>query len=266
MAPMTPIHQLLEQAGLSIHQASVYESLVTLGPLPASKLAINAKVPRTLTYAVLSQLEDIGLVTKHEPKGTVATFSAAHPFRLQEITEQRKKSADTALTSIKNALPDLISSYNLASGKPGVQFFEGRDGVREALFDSLSSKEAIYTYADMETVDGYAGDINEEYVRARLRRKVQKRLLMPDTPAARAEVRKGDDELTMLRLLNDQDAPPFHTAIEIYDNKVSYLTFTKDSMTATIIHNPAIYQVHRFLFEHQWKQALSQKDVAPGGK
>lgn len=258
---MQNIKEHLAGLGLTEDQSALYATLLNEGPLPASKVALISGVPRTLSYVVLEQLEKQGLVEKSDTKGSAATFSALHPVRLQELAEDRRKQAESAFSSIKTLLPELTSAYNLASGKPGVQFFEGHDGVREALFDSLTSKETIYTYADMETVDGYAGDINEEYVRARLRRKISKKIIMPDTPAARAEMRKGDDELTMLRLLNDQDAPPFHTAIEIYDNKVSYLTFTKEMLTATIIHNPAIYQVHRYLFEYQWKYSLSQEDA-----
>ena len=114
----------------------------------------------------------------------------------------------------------------------------------------------------METVDGYVGEINEDYVRARLKRGVAKKLLLPDTPAARAEIVANTSELTELRLIPNQDAPPLHAAMEIYDGKISYLTFTKDILMGTIINDRAIYSLHRFLFEEQWKKALSKQGVA----
>ena len=204
----------------------------------------------------------MGLVTKIKEKGSVARFFPAHPSVLQDRIEAQQKSAERAAATLKSVLPDLSSLYNLATGRPGIRFYEGMDGVREVLFNSLSSKDTIYTYADMETVDGYVGDINEEYVRARLKKGVAKKLLVPDTPAARAELLQNTSELTEIRLIPNKDAPPLHAAMEIYDGKISYVTFTKDMLVGTIISDPAIYSLHRFLFEEQWKRALAKEGVA----
>ncbi|MEK7509561.1 MAG: helix-turn-helix domain-containing protein [Patescibacteria group bacterium] len=252
----------LTQSGLTRDQAALYGALLHKGALPAREAALEAGIGRTLGYALLKQLIEIGLVTKAKEKGSVARFSPAHPSILQDRIEAQQKSAERAATTLKTVLPDLSSLYNLATGRPGVRFYEGRDGVREVLFDSLTSKDTIYTYADMETVDGYVGDINEEYVRARIKKGVPKKLLVPDTPAARAELLQDASDLTNMRLIPNQDAPPLHAAMEIYDGKISYVTFTKDILMGTIISDPAIYSLHRFLFEEQWKRALTREDVA----
>ena len=251
----------LVEAGLTPDQASLYETLVRKGTMTARKATLEAGISRTLGYAVLKQLEGMGLVLKSELPGSVATFSPAHPSILEERIEQAKKSAERAMLSFKAVLPDLASNFNLATGRPGVRFYEGREGVREVLFDTLTSKEIVYTYADIDTVDGYAQDINDEYVRVRNKRGVGKKILMPDTPAARAQLLKTSSSLTEVRLIPEQDAPPLHAAMQIYDGKISYTTFTKDMLTATIIHDQAIYRLHRFLFEQQWKHSLSREDV-----
>jgi sugar-specific transcriptional regulator TrmB len=249
----------LKQAGLTPHQAAIYEALLKSGPQTARKATLEAAVPRTLGYAVLEQLMELGLVKKDD--SPVAKFSAAHPNILQERIEAAAKSAERAAIALKSALPDLASAFNLATGKPGVQFFEGEEGQRETLWDTLTSKETIYTYVDIETSDAYVDELNKEYVRERIKRKIPKKILLPDTPQARAELVANTDELTEMRLIPEQDAPPFNTAMQIYDGKVSYLTFTKDVMAGTIIHDAAIYGLHRFLFEQQWKTALTKEDV-----
>ena len=250
----------LAQSGLTRDQAALYGALLQKGSLSAREAALEAKIGRTLGYALLDQLAGMGLVTKAKEKGSVARFSPVHPSALQDRIESQQKNAERAALTLKSVLPDLSSLYNLATGRPGIRFYEGREGVKEVLYDSLTSKETIYTYADMETVDGYVGDINDEYVRTRLKKGIAKKLLLPDTPAARAEIMQSN-ELTEIRFIQNQDAPPFHAAMEIYDGKVSYVTFTKDILMGTIISDPAIYSLHRFLFEEQWKKALSKEYV-----
>ncbi len=250
-----------QQAGLTHDQAALYGILLSKGALPARKATLEAGVSRTLGYAVLDQLIALGLVQKDEKSSKIALYTPLHPSILQDRIEAQQKASERAGAALKTILPDLASAFNLATGKPGVRFYEGEEGVREVLFDSLNAQEIIYTYADIETVDGYVGDINDEYVRLRLKKGLKKKLLVPDSPAARAEMSRLNTELTDMRLIPNQDAPALHAAMEIYDGKISYLTFTKDILMGTIISDPAIYALHRFLFEEQWKRALSREDV-----
>ena len=84
----------LKQAGLTQHQAALYETLLKSGAMPARKATLEAAVPRTLGYAVLEQLIELGLVKKDD--SPVAKFSAAHPNVLQERIEAAAKSAERA--------------------------------------------------------------------------------------------------------------------------------------------------------------------------
>ncbi len=244
----------LKQAGLTPHQAAIYETLLKGGAMPARKATLESGVHRTLGYAVLEQLIELGLVKKDA--SPVAKFSASHPNVLQERIENAAKSAERAAIALKGALPDLASAFNLATGKPGIQFFEGAEGQRETLWDSLTSKETIYTYVDVETVDAYVDELNKEYVRERLKRKIPKYILTPETPQSRAMLRGETNQYTEWRLLRG-DAPLLNCAMHIYDGKISYQTFTKDSMTGTIMRDSAMYALHRYLFEQQWKGAIS---------
>lgn len=251
----TSFRDSFEQAGLTRDQAALYETLIRNGALTARKATTEAGVNRTLGYAVLDQLITLGLVRKDDKSEKIALYIPTHPSVLQERVESEQKSAERAAITLKAILPDLSSAYNLATGKPGVKFYEGEAGQRETLWDSLTSTEIIYTYVDVETVDAFVDELNQAYVKERIKRRIKKKILAPDTPQARAELAANTDELTEMRLIPEQDAPQFHTAMQIYDGKVSYLTFTNDIMTGTIIHDRAIYTLHRFLFEHQWEHS-----------
>ncbi|HEY4520930.1 MAG TPA: hypothetical protein VJL57_00845 [Candidatus Paceibacterota bacterium] len=80
----------------------------------------------------MDELISLGLVEKHEAPRSVARFAAAHPLKLKEIAENRFEQAQNAKMAVDGTLSKLISDFNLQSGKPGVRFFEGVEGVRVA--------------------------------------------------------------------------------------------------------------------------------------
>lgn len=246
----------LTEAGLTSDQASLYETLVQNGPLPASRAARLAGVSRTLSYKVLDDLEKIKLVTKKDPENGSSIFTAEHPNKLQELVDQKEESAQRAKIAMDGVLSSIISDYNKVTGKPGVRILEGKNGIQKALNETLEAHEMIYTYADIDTIQKYVGDINKQYMKNRIKRGIKKRILAQDTPEIREDAKKLQSEYTEIRLIPKHDAPKFFTAMEIYDGKISYLTF-KNGLIATIIEDEAVYTMHRYLFEHAWHTAES---------
>lgn len=247
--------QHLQQAGLTRDQAAVYEALITKGALPASKIGREAKISRTLTYFVLDQLAKMGLVEKHGT-ASVATFTAMHPIKMKEVIEKQRETAEKALTVLETALPGLESAYRLASGKPGIEFFEGEAGVARVLNDTLTSKEEIYTYADLESIEKYVHDINQAYMQRRIARGVSKKIIVPDMPATRAKLKNYHKPYTEIRLAAAPGAVPFQSAMEMYENKIAYITFEHGVLTASVIHDAALCTMHRFLFQALWEKSI----------
>jgi len=103
--------QALVQAGLTPHQAAIYEALIQHGPQKATRLAFLAEVPRTLSYKVLDELEAQGLVSKKD-EGAVAQFSPAHPLELKKLAERRLQEAQTAKKLMDEALPELVRGFD----------------------------------------------------------------------------------------------------------------------------------------------------------
>lgn len=257
--------QSLAQAGLTRDQAAVYEALVKMGPSPASDVALSAGKGRPLTYKILDELIETGLVEKVDEPKKVARFTAAHPLKLKEVVEKRLVQAQGAQTALDGVLGKLTSDFNLQSGKPGVRFLEGREGVMEILWDSLKSTEEIYTYMDIETINRYVAKENEAYVRERIKRGISKKILMPDTAFARTWLAEAKIPLTAIRLLRGDPTHPINVAMEIYNDTVTYITFSDVAATGTLMRDPSIYRAHRFLFESAWQTALSAEDVKRQG-
>ncbi len=248
--------QALIDAGFTRHQAAVYAYLVEHGPSQASSIARTTNISRTLTYRVLDELTALGLTEKEDKKGAVSVFTPAHPVKLHELVERRKKSADQAAAAIGSVVDNLTSEYNKTLGKPGVRFYEGPAGVEYVLDDSLRAQSTIYTYADIEAVLEHIGDINARYVAKREKLGKQKKAILLDSPRAREILQHYHREVTDTKLIS-LDAPPFGSVMEVYDNTVSYVTLRKDRMIGVIIEDPDIAAMHKYLFEYLWDRVVT---------
>ncbi|MCX6715401.1 MAG: hypothetical protein NT077_00070 [Candidatus Taylorbacteria bacterium] len=243
--------EFLIQAGLTPEQGDIYQALLKNGSSIAGKLSLLTGIKRSMVYKALSQLEVTGLVKKEDAPGKVARFSPAHPGALRELIEKKKQEIETVQATLQGSLGQMVSDFNLLSGKPNVQFYEGDAGVREVLDDSLYAKKEIYSYADIEAIEKYIAKANEKYVAEREKFAIKKKGLVLDTPFARERLKDYHPGITETKFLKTGSAP-FNTIMQIYDNKVSYLTLSDKEKIGVIIEDPNIYNMHKILFEYLW--------------
>ncbi len=249
---VTMYEELLTKSGLSNDQAKIYETLLKGGVMPASKAALKAGLKRGLGYKVIEQLVSMGLVEKIDKK--VALFAAAHPSKIKEILQKKTDDLKSIESTLSGALGPMVSDYNLTSGKPNVQFFEGEEGVRKVLEDSLYSKETIRSYADIISINKYIPKINEWYVEQREKKGVSKKAILLDTPEARSILSSYHKTITDSKIIK-LDTPPFQSIMQIYDGKISQISLSKDQMIGIIIEDPAGYEMHKALFDFIWSKA-----------
>lgn len=253
----------LIDTGLSPDQAVIYELLVRLGTKPASDLtkALPAThlLSRPQVYKVLDELVTQKLVEKHDISGKVATFAVVHPDALAKALAITKAQMDERHERAGKAIPQLTSLFNLTSGKPGIQYFEGKDGLWQVLEDTLTATEEILTYADVEAINQFIPELNAEYVALREDKNIKKRGLVVDTPAARQFLASYSGQVTTTKLIpRTQSLGVFQTIIQIYDNKVSYMTMSENYLIGIIITDQFIANTHKFLFESMWQVASSE--------
>ena len=250
--------ETLKHAGLSKDQASIYEILVKNGALTAGELSTKSPLKRGLVYMILGQLETMGLVSKSSTK-KITSFEPAHPIRLKELAEQKEIEARNAQIAVSGILNQLSSDFNLSSGKPGVLFYEGIEGAKKVLADSLESRTEIYSYVDIEAVSKFIGDINKKYVSKREALKIKKKGIVLDSPFAREYLKNYHPNVTETKLIK-YAANPFQAIMQIYDGKVSYITLG-EKIIGVVIDNDQIYKMHKYIFEYTWENAVPITEV-----
>lgn len=249
----------LTDAGLSPDEAMVYEVLLQGGEQQASSLAKKLPISRPLVYKVLEELISKDLTEKNDPKGGVATFLPKHPVAITKLLDAKKIEIERTKAQFVALSGSLTSLFNLSSGKPGVQFFEGEDGVWQVLEDSLTAKEEIRTYADLEAIAKHIPELNAEYSAIREDKNVQKRGLVIDSPEARKFLSSYKGDVTKTKLIAGADGTtPFQTIMQIYDEKISYIALTDQHLIGVIITNKQIADTHKYLFDSMWNCAQGE--------
>ena len=244
---------ILTQISLSPNEAVVYEYLLKNGESAAGQIIKNTPLKRGVIYNALDELINKSLSVK-KSKNQIALFSPNHPDKLREYVDSREKEIAKAKNSLEANLPALISDFNLVSGKPGVRYFEGLKGVKKVLWDSLTTKGEILTYGNMEAIVTYIDKMNNKYVAERDRLGIKKRAIVLDSPFTREHLKNYHRQTTDMRFINHKKYN-FSPIVEIYDNKVSYVTLTDDIKIGVIIEDKNINQLHKSLFEFTWKRA-----------
>lgn len=261
---------LFRKAGLSENESIIYEYLLKNGQSPAAEIIKKTPLNRGVVYNTLADLKGKELIDeiKMSSKGTkgisrISVFIPNHPEKLRSFVEEQEMRIEKARKELEASMSVITSDFNLSSGKPGIRYFEGVAGIRKVIADTFSSKETIYAYLDIEALVKYTEDINKEYVKRRENLHIKKRGIVVDSPFARNYLKGYFPDTTESRFINSQSFP-FNSVLQIYDDKVSYVSFSPDQRhIALLIEDRNIYRMHRSLYELTWENAKTLDQLPP---
>ena len=248
------IANILEEIGLNKNETIIYLSLLKTWTSFVWNIIKSSWLPRATTYDSLERLYKKSIIVKSS-KSWNTVYTAEPPEVLRFLLEKKRDEIEMLESNLDKIMPELKWMHNPYSILPDIKFYEWLDWIQKVLSDSLKSKEIIYTYTNVDWMIEHIKEINEDYLEKRKKYKVRKKWLIVDTPYAREFVPKYDKTVTQSRIL--KSSVNFDLEMEIYDWKISYLTFTNDKPVWVIIENNEIYQMHRSLFELNW--AISEE-------
>lgn len=245
--------EILQGLGLNTKEAQIYELLLKSGPTGIKPLLSDTGLKRGNAYYHLESLSAKGLVEKIDEPGKTIRFSARHPENLELLLAKQKADLGNAQDRLHKTLPELKSMFQLIALKPGVKFYEGLEGALAIVKDSLTSTTEILSYIDSEAVNKQFPDLNNQFISQRKQKGLKKRIIAMDTPFIHKHAKDFDPSNTTIRTITSPQ--PFSTIMYIYSNKVSYISMHNGQIVSMIIEHPAIYQMHKMLFENAWVHA-----------
>lgn len=241
------IVELLQGLGFRPQETKIYLSCLQLGLSPVSLVAAKSGIQRTACYKILDKLHKEGVVSLLEKKGK-KHYSAISLEQLKKLQVEKIKHFEAVIPELKVLEKTMI-------GRPKVQFFEGPEGIKEALSDTLNQPKGSEFVAYF-TGEGFYQEDPEfatRYVKTRTKRGIRVRCIAPDTPATRAWA-EHDKEQLRTTLLLPADKFPFSNEFDIYGNKVAIISL-KDELLAVIIESESIAKTQRMIFDLAWEAA-----------
>ncbi len=255
--------QPLTQAGLNPEQAAVYEILLKTGPSPARKIAQNSPYKRSLIYKILDELIAVGLATKKDEVGKVSIFEPAHPLKLKELAEKQAEAARQTQTVLDSVLPSLVSDFNLISGRPGVKFYEGLEGVKKMHEEILAENKEILAFVLINSEwEKPLVQFWKQYYMMRIKKGIKVRAITENNAEGIAYQRLDQAQLRETRLVPKEK---INLEIEknIFGDKVAFLSMKPGQQMATMIHSEAVANTERAIFEMAWMEAGQNPNATP---
>ncbi|CDY74607.1 Transcriptional regulator, TrmB family [Caballeronia glathei] len=244
---MASLNQTLEhalgQVGIDGNRARFYLAALELGEATIAAVSHHAGIGRTNAYEVLERLIADGLISRIQ-RGAKVFVQAQDPFViLRRIEEQRRLAAEL--------LPQLRSLHNRAGSKPRVRYFEGAEGIKEVLRDTLScrSGELRGILAMAELLETPGVDVMNKHIRARIRAGLDLRVIRSASretdriwPASRSERR----ELRYAPAGLDLGMTSY-----IYDDKVAFISSRREHF-ALCVQSEEFAAFQTAMFEGLW--------------
>lgn len=137
----------LREAGLTDGEIKVYLALAELGLTTIGPILDSSKVTKSIIYRILDRLIQKGLVS-YIFKERTKYFQAAHPDKLLDYVEERKKYLDESKTKIQELIPQLLLKQQL-SPKSEATIYEGFKGimtVHDKRFQKLNREDEYFFF------------------------------------------------------------------------------------------------------------------------
>ncbi|MFA5871889.1 MAG: helix-turn-helix domain-containing protein [Parcubacteria group bacterium] len=239
------ILKILEKIGMREKRAEVYLACLEMGGATAYAVAKKVGLKRPTVYDILNQLMIEGLVYKSY-KGTVKYYSPADPQKLVDsIAETESK--------LKSAMPILQNLYNSPKAKPLIRYFEGKNGIKEMVEDTLRTLkkgDEILAYVGQDVLK-YFPVYMKDYVKRRAERGIRLRGIYKKEKDIMEYMKGNQEQLRVARVLDEKHFP-VDNETNIYKNKVAIASYGQE-MFGMIIESEEIARSQRAIFELAWR-------------
>ena len=129
---------LLQELGLPLNEAKIYEALLTYGGSSVSTVSLRSGVHRRNTYDGLHRLIEKGLVYEVFSQGETV-YEAVEPGKLMEFVKEQER-------SLELAMPDLVALHDAERIPQKASIYKGPNGVKDYLRLILKEQKDVYSF------------------------------------------------------------------------------------------------------------------------
>lgn len=246
---MHELKRMLGKFGLSQKEASVYLSMLELGPSTVQEIAKKAEVNRATAYVLIESLKRFGLVSGVE-QGKKALFAAESPKRFESLCLDEVHLLEEKKQELFASMPQLLALFNAMEEKPRVRFFEGEEGIdvcREAM---LELAKGVQSWCQFIHIDQKTLEIAKRGEHSRLKfssGRLSFRQLYSFDPGLELPVLGRNTE----RRLLPSSTPLFTGEFDIFDDFI-LLSGHLGKIVNVIVESTEVARMAKAMFELAW--------------
>ncbi len=237
---------LFKKLGFSDKDATVYLTLLSLGPSSVRTLAKISELNRGSVYDSLKWLQELNLVSFYE-KETKQFFVAEDPGKLRDVLARQESDLKAVERELGSVIAELKSVHDRGGQRPVARYYE-KGEIRELLEGVLEACESTGTaeyqvYSDA-SIREYLYEGFESFSDARVAKGIAVKVI---AFGSGGELR-GLDERKWLPIKN---AVPTYTLI--YPGCVAYISLNaQKDLVGVVIENDGVYETQRQIFDELW--------------
>jgi HTH-type transcriptional regulator, sugar sensing transcriptional regulator len=235
--------------GLTPTQSTVYQAALELGPTSVQYIAVKANIPRSTTYLILEELAQLGLISTTKI-GNKTRIVAESPQKMLALLESRQQEIKTHHQQLQSLLPTL-SALHHQDNKPEVRFYQGFEGIKTVLEQSLAASEILVNCS------GYQQPLSPElnnylfdyYLPETNNRHITTREIITQDPDSDQYISVYNSPHHQIKISPRKPAA-HHLDKLIFDHHVALISY--DTQNATLITHTQISQFEKSLFYELW--------------
>ena len=244
----------LRHFNCSEYEANLYIYSLSIGPETIQKIAKGIGRNRTTVYSEIEQLLKKGLLFETR-KNKKRYIGAENPNVLYSLLQQRENDLGILKNNIGYAV-ELLNNIKPTDARiPIVKLYEGVDGFKKMLEETLSAKGEVlvFTYVKLfsELLDP---EYLEKYFQRRSKKDIHTRLIFPPCDFANRVNKKSVEYKIKVRLVPME--VDWKAGIFSWNDTIAIQSFTEGKLTCTVIENKDIAHFYRkIIFELIWGQS-----------
>ncbi|MDP3919156.1 MAG: helix-turn-helix domain-containing protein [Nanoarchaeota archaeon] len=227
----------LKEAGLTGNEAKVYNQLLKRGSISANELAKEIGLDRSLTYTILNNLIEKGLVN-HIKKANKKFFEAANLENLLNPVKEKEN-------FIKDLIPKLKEIEKKEKTPFNVAVYEGREGLRTVMKEFMKHKDSCGFGSTGRAYDEFYE--SKHWIRDMTKNKANLRLIMSNKFKGHKFTKA---KLVNVKYLNVDS----ETTTMIFGDTITIHSII-DKPRVIVIKDKHIAESYRNYFEILWKSA-----------
>ncbi len=250
------ITTVLKQFGCNPRESRIYMHALTTGQASVQQLARELNQNRVTVHSAVDQLIDKGLLFETR-KGKRRLVAAEEPTVLLRLWQQKEAEWELTRNNLAYVTKMLSSLQRPDSSVPTVKLYEGVDGLKKMLEETLSAtgEVLVFTYVDLFSRLLSASYLEKYYAR-RAAKNITTRLIFPLTDFGKKVNTKAKQYKMQIRFLSPELV--WESGIFSWNNVLAIQSFAEGKVTCTVIENADIAHFYRkVMYELCWNQAKS---------